>query len=256
MKDFSQKWHRIALMKRTAWISLILAALCGAGCHKKPPPIADNSIVFTSGHLAAGSTGDTMAQMALQYGIPTYPGSVPDSSHFNAAANTTGRVYMAYTSPDPTDRIVTFYKANLNMGATTSGAITILSGMTKNGSSVTIDVGQKMDGSGTTFSIIVSPTQPEPYNNNVQASATAPAAAQIQIPAPVAAPKDVPPQDTTTYYVPTANSPEDNSSGNVTGGGDGTQTDQTGGQTSGAQGQDQTTGSTGQQTQDGGPPGG
>ena len=196
---------------------MVTALLVIAGCHKKPPASSDTDIHFTPSTLASGSAGDDMAKLATQYEIPVYPGAVPDTSHFNASSAATGRAYLAYTTPDATDRVVTFYKSNMQLGVSTSGAVTLLNGQTHNGSQISITVGQKMDGSGTSFSIVVSPQAPIAYNTSAPAM-TAPQTAQPAqrpvTPPPTATPpvpqKDVM-SDSATVYVPTSNSPDDGS---------------------------------------------
>jgi len=231
-----------------------MALLAATGCHKKAVVAADPGPVFSDTVLAQGSTGDNMSHLAEKYGIPLYPGAMPDSSHFNAAAGNNSRVYLAYTTPDTTDKVVNFYKSNLNMGSNTAGAVTVLSGSAHDGSPVTINVGQKMDGSGTSFSIIITVLDNQPVADlsataNSASTYATPAATIPQAP-PNAAPKDMSTQDNTTYYVPTASSPDD-SSGEIAGEGSGE-----GDSGDGTQSNDQS--STGdQQPEDGSsPPGG
>ena len=200
-----------------------------------------------------------MAQLAKQYQIPIYPGAVPDTAHFSTTASA-GREYLAYTTVDPPDRVVSFYKGNMGLGVSTSGAVTMLQGSTHDGSAVTINVGQKMDGSGTSFAIVITPLQPQQtYASNAVPAATA--TPQMNTPVPPAAwAKDTmttTPADNQTYYVTTSNSPDDNSNTNSDDNSDGQQSGDTSGNTqqSDTQGQgsqDQQ----GQQGQDNGPPGG
>ena len=243
-------------MRPGNWIWAGVALLAALGCHRKPAVVDDSTSVFSNTTLASGSTGDTMSQLAKQYGIPIYPGSVPDTSHFNSAANANARVYLAYTTADPTDRVVTFYHSNMNLSPTTSGAVTVLSGVTHDGSQITINVGQKMDGTGTSFAIIVTPNLPPAADTTVATAAPTTTPTQpTTTPPPTAAPKDMSADNTqqpTTYYVPTSNSPPDDSTTNSSDQGDGSQSTQSGDtsgndqppgdQTNGQQGQGQTTG--------------
>src|SRR5689334_25157085 len=115
-------------MRRSAWIWTVTALLAVAGCHKNPPTTTDTEIHFTPSTLASGSAGADMAKLATQYEIPLYPGATPDTSHFNASSAASGRAYLAYTTQDATDRVVSFYKSNMQLGVSTSGAVTLLNG--------------------------------------------------------------------------------------------------------------------------------
>jgi len=195
-----------------------------------------------------------MAKLAVQYQIPIYPGAQPDTSHFNAAASSSGRVYLAYTTPDSTDKVVSFYRSNLQVSMSTSGAVTILSGQTTSGAAVAINVGQKMDGSGTSFSFVITPQTAPGYTNPTPVATTAPATTQPMQPAPTPTPVTPPQQpatntmnDAATVYVPTSNSPDDNSSSGDQGS-TGQSTDQTT--------QDQSTGTNNPPPDNSAPPGG
>jgi hypothetical protein len=198
-------------MRHGKWILIAVALLAAVGCKKKAEQASDFTPEFVQTGLAQGSTGDTMTKLAKQYDIPIYPAAVPDTSHFSATANMGARVYMAYTTPDQPDRVVSFYKGQLGLASSTSGAVTILAGSLRNGSQVTINVGQKMDGSGTSFAIVITPAeQPrydDPMASNPSTVATTSPQNGYQTPAPV--PMDQP-TDNTTYYIPTDRAEEDN----------------------------------------------
>src|SRR5690349_9655 len=115
-------------MRRSAWILAAVALLAAAGCHKKVAVVEDAGPQLTGNVLAAGSTGDTMSQLATQNNIPIYPGAVPDTAHFNTSANSGSRIYLAYSTPDPPDRVVNFYKGQMGLSPSTSGAVTLLTG--------------------------------------------------------------------------------------------------------------------------------
>ena len=260
-------------MKFWPSICAAIALVAVVGCHKKPDP-QDADLPGMSARLAAGSTGDTMAQLAAKNNIPIYPGAQPDTSHFTATANTGARVFLAYVTTDTPDKVINFYKGNMNLGASTQGAVTELTGPTKDGNEVEITVGQKMDGSGTSISIVVSPP-PASEANDVATPAMpnsnptpAPPAQTQSTPPPSDMTNNAPPaSDSNTYYVPTSNSPDDSnqstddgSQDQSTGSSNNSQsTDQgTGGQTDQGQGQNQTTttgSSTGQDQTTGNPPG-
>ena len=247
-------------MRHSYWLLAVGAALlCIGGCHKKPEPGAEQPM-FTNGY-SSGPTGDAMARFAQQYGVPIYPGSVPDTTHFNAADSAQGHIYLAYSTSDSTETVLGFYKAQLHVNQTQTGNTMQLAGTSQNGTLVTINVGRDMNGSRTDYSIIATSLQQQNNSQMDSPPTTVAATPQPMTPQPPATTTTPPPQnqDSATYDISTANAPpdvDDNQNGDT--GDQGTDNSNGGGNDNGGQdngGQDQSTGGDGSQT-DGGPPGG
>lgn len=246
-------------MKRTVVVFVAVGAMVLlAGCHRNSSDSAEFHPKFTS-TLAAGSTGDVMNKNAQQYGVPLYPGAMPDTTKYTAV-NTTGRTFLTYTTSDSMDKVSQFYASSLNVQPVTSGNVTALQGTTGTGATVTINVGRNLQSGKTIFTVLaVMRTTPV---QTMQAPATVATTAPVTTPAPTATPPAKSAPDTTSPNWTgggagqTSGDNSDNSQNTIPYG----QPDNSNGNNN-PQGQDQgqTSGDSGngnnQQSQDSGPPG-
>lgn len=230
-----------------------------AGCHRNSSDSGDFHPKFTSA-LAAGSTGDVMNKSAQQYGVPLYPGAMPDTTKYTAA-NTTGRAFLTYTTPDSMDRVTQFYASSLNVQPVTSGNVTALQGTTNAGAMVTINVGRNLQSGKTIFTVLAvmrsTPVQTIQAPTTVATTAPATTPTPTATPPPNNAPDTTSPNWTGGGAGQTSGDNSDNSQNTIPYG----QPDNSNGNNSDQQGQTQgqTSGDNGNNDQpspDNGPPGG
>ncbi len=248
-------------MKRTVMVLGALGALLLlAGCHRKSSDSADFHPKFTS-TLAAGSTGDVMNKSAQQYGVPIYPGAMPDTTKYTAA-NTTGRTFLTYTTPDSMDRVTQFYASSLNVQPVTSSNVTAIQGTTSAGAMVTVSVGRNLQSGKTIFTVlaVMRSTPVQTMQAPTAVATTGPATTRIPVATPPAknAPDTSSPSWTGGGAGQTSGDNSDNSQNTIPYG----QPNNAGGNNNDPQGQGQaqTGGDNGngndQPSQDSGPPGG
>lgn len=162
-------------MTRGFYLLIAAAALTMAGCHRKTAADASPNPHFDTGG-APGSAADVMAHTAARFGVPVYPNSVADTSHFSLADNvsqTNPRAYLMYMTPDTVDQVVDFYKTRLNMEATDYQGTKQLKGNTSAGAQVTINVGRDNAGNQTRFVVMAfMPQSGSPANMSTVAAAS------------------------------------------------------------------------------------